>query len=86
MQSEGSQINLLYSTPSCYLKHLNDDDLTWTTKQDDFFPYADRPHTFWTGYFSSRPALKFFSRTVNSYFQVGVAFYGLVKLHLVLVF
>ncbi|RUS70932.1 hypothetical protein EGW08_021308 [Elysia chlorotica] len=68
-QSKGSNINLLYSTPSCYLKKLNEDDLVWTTKQDDFFPYADRPHTFWTGYFTSRPALKFFSRTINSFFQ-----------------
>ncbi|KAK3768503.1 hypothetical protein RRG08_060865 [Elysia crispata] len=68
-QSKGSNINLLYSTPSCYVKKLNDDNRQWPTKQDDFFPYADRPHTFWTGYFTSRPALKFFSRNVNSYFQ-----------------
>lgn len=68
-QSKGSKINLLYSTPSCYVKELNNDDLQWTTKQDDFFPYADRPHTFWTGYFTSRPALKFFARKVNNYYQ-----------------
>ena len=39
-ETEGLKINLLYSTPSCYLKALNDEDLTWPTKQDDFFPYA----------------------------------------------
>ena len=48
-------INALYSTPSCYLKALNDDKTqTWPTKSDDFFPYASDPHAFWTGYFTSR--------------------------------
>ena len=50
----GSKINLVYSTPSCYLKSLNDADVKWTTKSDDFFPYASDPHAFWTGYFTSR--------------------------------
>jgi lysosomal alpha-mannosidase len=27
-------------------------------KEGDFFPYADGPHMFWTGYFSSRPTFK----------------------------
>ncbi len=36
-------IHLLYSTPSCYMKALNDEmqDYEWVTKTDDFFPYAD---------------------------------------------
>ncbi|GFN78507.1 alpha-mannosidase [Plakobranchus ocellatus] len=70
-QSEGSKVNLLYSTPSCYIKELNNDNIVWSTKQDDFFPYADRAHTFWTGYFTSRPALKFFSRSINSLSQAA---------------
>ena len=48
-------INALYSTPSCYLKALNDaQHQSWSTKTDDFFPYASDPHAFWTGYFTSR--------------------------------
>ena len=48
-------INALYSTPSCYLKALNDDkSQSWPTKSDDFFPYASDPHAYWTGYFTSR--------------------------------
>ncbi|KAK3085464.1 hypothetical protein FSP39_003781 [Pinctada imbricata] len=57
-QKHGGNINLLYSTPSCYLYQLNKANLTWPTKQDDFFPYAHIPHGFWSGYFTSRPALK----------------------------
>lgn len=65
-QYSGSKFNLLFSTPSCYLKELNDykvaDDsyrkLSWQEKKDDFFPYGSTYYEYWTGYFSSRPALK----------------------------
>ena len=50
-------INILYSTPSCYLKSLHDAGLKWPTKTDDFFPYASDPHAYWTGYFTSRQAV-----------------------------
>lgn len=29
-------------------------DVVWPTKTDDFYPYADEPHSFMTGYFTSR--------------------------------
>ncbi|KAJ8283245.1 hypothetical protein COCON_G00020950 [Conger conger] len=69
-QSQGSKVNVLYSTPSCYLQELHRANLTWSVKTDDFFPYADNPHDFWTGYFSSRPALKVYERISNSLLQV----------------
>lgn len=68
-QSNGSKLNLLYSTPSCYLYHVNKANVTWTQKTDDFFPYADRPNSFWTGYFTSRPSLKKYVRDTSSFFQ-----------------
>uniref|UniRef100_A0A1A9W6T1 Alpha-mannosidase n=1 Tax=Glossina brevipalpis TaxID=37001 RepID=A0A1A9W6T1_9MUSC len=69
-QANGSDINLLYSTPSCYLKSLHDADITWPTKDDDFFPYASDPHAYWTGYFTSRPTLKRFERVGNHFLQI----------------
>ncbi|XP_066563843.1 lysosomal alpha-mannosidase isoform X2 [Amia ocellicauda] len=69
-QSQGSGVNVLYSTPSCYLQELHRANLTWPVKTDDFFPYADTPHSFWTGYFSSRPALKRYERKSNGLLQV----------------
>ncbi|KAG9337365.1 hypothetical protein JZ751_028785 [Albula glossodonta] len=106
-QSQGSKVNVLYSTPSCYLQELHRANLTWVSgspsllvsvymamarwsvcvcviasqypllllstpsvKTDDFFPYADDAHDFWTGYFTSRPALKRYERISNSLLQV----------------
>ncbi|CAF4844960.1 unnamed protein product [Rotaria sp. Silwood1] len=69
-QANGSDVNTFYSTPSCYLYALNKAGRTWTTKTDDFFPYADQPHGFWTGYFTSRPALKRYERHSNNILQI----------------
>ncbi|XP_060071726.1 lysosomal alpha-mannosidase-like [Ylistrum balloti] len=69
-QSNKTNVNLLYSTPSCYLSSVNKEAVRWPTKEDDFFPYAHRPHSFWTGYFSSRPALKDYVRRTNNFLQV----------------
>ncbi|XP_072346983.1 lysosomal alpha-mannosidase [Scyliorhinus torazame] len=69
-QNNGSDVNVLYSTPSCYLYGLNKANLTWSVKTDDFFPYADGAHQFWTGYFTSRPALKRYERLSNNLLQV----------------
>ncbi|XP_033225298.1 lysosomal alpha-mannosidase-like [Belonocnema kinseyi] len=69
-QRNGSTHNLIYSTPSCYLKALNDENLSWTTKSDDFFPYASDSHSYWTGYYASRPTIKFYERMGNNFLQV----------------
>ncbi|XP_070544770.1 lysosomal alpha-mannosidase-like isoform X1 [Ptychodera flava] len=69
-QEETSGVHVLYSTPSCYTYALNKAGVKWTTKQDDFFPYANAPHSFWTGYFTSRPAIKGYVRQTNNFLQV----------------
>jgi lysosomal alpha-mannosidase len=67
LQSNGSNVNIFYSTPSCYLKSLQESGLTWPTKSDDFFPYASDPHAYWSGYFTSRPTSKRFIREAELY-------------------
>jgi hypothetical protein len=52
------RVNVFYSTPSQYVAAVHAANLTWSVKTDDFFPYADGDHAYWTGYFTSRPALK----------------------------
>ena len=63
-------VNVFYSTPSCYLYALNKVNRTWISKTDDFFPHSHHPHGYWTGYFTSRPALKRFERYSNNILQV----------------
>ena len=50
-QSSGSDVNVFYSTPSCYLYALNKLNQTWTTKTDDFFPYSRTLDKYQTGFF-----------------------------------
>ncbi|XP_053907882.1 lysosomal alpha-mannosidase [Cuculus canorus] len=69
-QANGSRVHVLYSTPSCYLQELHRANLSWSVKTDDFFPYADGPHQFWTGYFTSRPALKRYERLSTNFLQI----------------
>lgn len=63
-------MHVLYSTPACYLKALHESSRRWPEYDDDFFPYADSEHAYWTGYYSSRPNFKFFARKANGFLQV----------------
>ena len=59
-------LNLFYSTPSTYVKAVHDAGISWPIKTDDFLPYADQPHAYWTGFYTSRPTLKGYTRTSGS--------------------
>lgn len=66
-----SNVNIFYSTTACYLYALNKENTTWPVKSDDFFPYAHRGHSYWTGYFTSRPTLKYYTRQVGNVLQAA---------------
>ena len=63
------RVNAFYSTPLQYLEAINEEGLEWELKTDDFLPYADHPHSYWVGFYTSRPALKHYARTRNSLLQ-----------------
>ncbi|CAE7688933.1 unnamed protein product [Symbiodinium pilosum] len=65
------RVHVFYSTPGRYVDAKKSEQVTWPLKEDDFFPYADGPHQFWTGYFTSRPALKRYIRDTSALFQVA---------------
>ncbi|KAJ9132885.1 hypothetical protein P3X46_033710 [Hevea brasiliensis] len=62
------RVNALYSTPSIYTDAKHATNESWPAKTDDFFPYADRANAYWTGYFTSRPALKRYVRMMSGYY------------------
>ena len=91
-QIEKETFNIFYSTPSKYFeaveKEIEREKIKLHIETDiDFFPYADQPYAYWTGYFTSRPYLKgtakylanlfltssnlFFELQMNSKLQTG---------------
>jgi lysosomal alpha-mannosidase len=55
-------LKMFYSTPSMYAEAIKASGVTLPTNNYDFFPYADNSHSYWSGYFVSRPTLKGFVR------------------------
>jgi len=67
--NEDGRVNVFYSSPSRYLKELNEANKSWQVKTDDFFPYSHCEHCYWTGYFTSRPSMKGYIRQSNNILQ-----------------
>lgn len=57
------KLNITYATPTTYLNEIYKKKIPFEENTDDFFPYSDHPGGYWTGYFTSRPALKYFIRS-----------------------
>ncbi|KAJ8772488.1 hypothetical protein K2173_027665 [Erythroxylum novogranatense] len=66
--NKDGRVNALYSTPSMYTDAKHATNESWPLKTDDYFPYADTENAYWTGYFTSRPALKGYVRTLSGYY------------------
>ncbi|KAJ3628804.1 hypothetical protein MTP99_013243 [Tenebrio molitor] len=68
-------IKLLYSTPSCYAKAVNEfvtaNDYNLDIKTDDFLPYATDGYGYWSGFYTSRPSKKRFERQGNNFLQIA---------------
>ncbi|KAL7638179.1 UNVERIFIED_CONTAM: hypothetical protein RMT77_011804 [Armadillidium vulgare] len=71
-------VNAFYSTPSCYLEALQNENLIWPSKTDDFFPYSSQMYhgepdisnlEYWAGFFTSRPTFKRFIRDISNIFR-----------------
>ncbi|KAF1327973.1 Lysosomal alpha-mannosidase, partial [Globisporangium splendens] len=67
--NQDNRVNVLYSNLSYYTDLKLAEDLTWSVKLDDFFPYSSGKHEYWSGFFTSRPALKRFARVSNILLQ-----------------
>ena len=65
------RVKAQYSTPSLYVEAKHAENLNFTKKYDDIFPYSDGPDAYWTGYFTSRAALKRYVRVQSAFLQVA---------------
>lgn len=61
-------MTFIMSTPSRFTDALKKEKVTWPVKTDDIFPYLDNT-LFWTGYYSSRPALKKHAKDASAFFN-----------------
>ncbi|EEF51696.1 probable alpha-mannosidase At5g13980 [Ricinus communis] len=66
--NQDGRVNAFYSTPSIYTDAKYAANESWPLKTDDYFPYADDVNAYWTGYFTSRPAIKGYVRTISGYY------------------
>lgn len=66
-------VKAYFSTPHNYTvsvyEEIRKKNITLSEKQDDFFPYQDVPHGYWTGFFTSKPTIKGMVRTASKYLQ-----------------
>ncbi|KAG0460421.1 hypothetical protein HPP92_020718 [Vanilla planifolia] len=66
--NKDGRVHALYSTPSIYSDAKYAANEAWPLKEDDYFPYADGPYSYWTGYYTSRPTFKRFVRALSGYY------------------
>eukprot|EP01135_Chromosphaera_perkinsii_P011596 Nk52_evm35s2449 gene=Nk52_evmTU35s2449 len=70
---EKYNINVRYSTPSLYIdgvkKAIKKKGMKLEIKYDDFFPYNDNLDATWSGFFTSRPGLKGYVRSVSAFYS-----------------
>jgi hypothetical protein len=73
-------VSIKFSTPDEYIEEIYNEGEKYPVKIDDFLPYSDRDHSYWTGFFTSRTAFKGFVRDFSRYFQTAKKHLSEVKL------
>ncbi|KAL3525252.1 hypothetical protein ACH5RR_013624 [Cinchona calisaya] len=66
--NKDGRVNALYSTPSIYVDAKYAANASWPLKTEDYFPYATAADSYFTGYFTSRPAFKRYVRMLSGYY------------------
>ena len=79
--NKDGRISARYSTLHEYAQFkIKDTTAQYPTRDGDIFPYDDSldGHNWWSGYFTSRPALKRYARTVSSLYTTSRQLRGLL--------
>ena len=72
-----TNITLKYSTPSLYIDAINKEEIKWPSKLGDFFPIADAPDAYWTGFFTSKANDKLYFRDASRSFHSASKLFSL---------
>ena len=67
--NKDGRVNVFYSTPENYFAQKRASNISFPLKTDDFFPYSDSWHEYWTGYFTSRPSQKHYAFRMQALLQ-----------------
>jgi len=76
-------ITMKYSTPVQYFKQIREQNIESNNnyikdiKKGDFMPYEDINYKYWTGYYSTRPNLKYVVRRAGRFLQIIRTLFGL---------
>ncbi|KAL0480987.1 lysosomal alpha-mannosidase [Acrasis kona] len=78
---EKYNMNLKYSLLTDYLDAINPkaNKQSWPTYKKDFFPYADNDKSYWSGIYTSRPALKDYAREAERIGRTADALYSVAR-------
>ncbi|XP_062516816.1 lysosomal alpha-mannosidase-like isoform X2 [Corticium candelabrum] len=71
------QATVRYGTLDDYTRAIHSLGLTWDVYEDDFFPYVSGPEAYWTGFYTSRPQLKGYVRSMRAFLQGAETLYSL---------
>lgn len=82
IMNKDGRYEMRYSTPHEYTQARIKSGLHFPTRDGDIFPYDDgfnsvKGHNWWSGYFTSRPALKRYARQLSRFFTVSRQLRGL---------
>ena len=67
-QVQDVNIEFIMSTPSRFTDALKAENVTWPVREDDLFPYVI-DQQYWTGFFTSRPAIKKHVKDASAFFN-----------------
>ena len=77
-------MTIKYSTPQRYFDALHEESESAKIKYPlyvgDFFPYADNEDSYWTGYFTSKPKIKWESRHTDGALRAAETSYALARI------
>lgn len=77
--NKDGRVNAFYSNPEQYTKAKNEEKLQFPIREGDFFPICQeadedsgrRGHSYWAGFFTSRPLLKYYIRSLSAFLHAA---------------